>query len=601
MNNGNGSGTVPDDFLMEKNEPSELVEYWHVLLGHRWIILGITAAAAVCSLIYLSLLPNLYTGETQILVERVNKAPKSYEEMMIPLSGGDEDYYGTQIAVLTGRKIGQMARSELGLDGVDYKVDARRIRGTRILTVAVKHRHPETAAKIANKYAEVFMRETMRDSFYMAQQMLKWIPEGGDAAKGSPSAPEVTQTDIAESLDYVANDPVIQSLKNEKLAIESQVREMSQRYKSQHPVVKESHERLRRVESEIHEQTAKLVDKLKANVSGQYQITNIKILQEAVPPATPSEPNRVKGFFLSLFLGLGLGVFAVLFVEYANQKVRSEEDLSPSIRLPFLGYVPFVKELVKKKRGKGKKVHLDERSPGFSVVQILKGNSTLSDAITNVRTRVLFSMPYERSKKILVTSAVPDEGKSTVALLLAMSLGSMGERVLLVDADMRRPFLHQYLRVQNVKGLTDFLIGSASLEETIISVGGLPLHAVTAGTRSANPVELLESKRFEEFLNQVSPQFDRIIIDVAPVLFIPDGLIIAKHVDQAVLICGSGMVHKKIVKMVKDRLEAVGRPFLGVVINRADFEYGAYSYRYKYYRYYKSYKNYYKKEEAAVV
>ncbi|HTL70348.1 MAG TPA: CpsD/CapB family tyrosine-protein kinase, partial [Candidatus Eisenbacteria bacterium] len=162
------------------------------------------------------------------------------------------------------------------------------------------------------------------------------------------------------------------------------------------------------------------------------------------------------------------------------------------------------------------------------------------------------------------------------------------------DADMRRPFAHHYLGLPNGKGLSDFLTGQATIEEIVREVPGSTLKVVTAGGMSPNPSELVASDLFRQILEYGSDNFDRVVIDVPPVLFIPDGLIVAKHVHSGVLICGSGMVHKKTVKTVKEKFDSIGHSFIGIILNKVNYEKGMG--RYKYYR---TYKNYYSKIRTA--
>ena len=195
----------------------------------------------------------------------------------------------------------------------------------------------------------------------------------------------------------------------------------------------------------------------------------------------------------------------------------------------------------------------------------------------------------------MLTSAIPNEGKSTVAALMALSLTTLGRKILLVDGDLRKPYLHSYLGLKNEKGLTDYLVGAESLETVIRDVPGSTLKMITAGSVSPNPSELLSSEGFRVLLEKALEQFDRVIIDVPPVLYIPDGLVVAKHVHSSVLVCGSGMIFKKVVKTVVEKFDSIGHSFIGVVINRADYENE--KYRYKYFH---TYKNYYSKSSVPV-
>lgn len=587
-----------DTFAENRPATTDIHEILYVVLEGKWIILSITAIAMLCSIIYFSSKPNLYTASVQILVEKVDQSPQSYQQMMMPSFRGEEDYYGTQIAILTGRKVGLTVAEELEIVSRDYELDAHRVRGTRILSLSVTHKNPELAATIANKYAEIFIREQSQRETFMSKQILKLIPEKiGEgsavlesemAAEGSAS--QFNKREFAESLSSVTGDPVIQKMRNQKLDIESQLTQLTQRYKPEHPSIRELKDRLVYVETELKERMEKIVNNVRANLAGDIKITNVRVIEEALPPSKPSKPDRKKGVTTHTVIGFIASLAFVIFVEKVNQKVRSEKDLFPGVRLPFLGYVPYAKDFVKTKKGTKsvKGMNYAKSHQEVSYVENLRENTMLSDAVASVRTHILFSMPYEKSRKIMLTSAIPNEGKSTVACLLALSLTTLGRKILLVDADMRKSYLHTYLGVQNGKGLSDLLVGSAKFEEVVQAVSGSTLKIITAGTNSLNPSELLGSEAFKNLLDEALVHYDRVIVDVPPVLYIPDGLIVAKSVHSGVLVCGSGMVTKKIINTVIQKFDAIGHSFIGIVINRANLEKEQYRYSY-----YGTYKNYY--------
>ncbi|GEM_PF-64948 len=580
---------------------SDYTELLYTLLHSKKIIASITGLIMMCSVLYFSAKPNLYTASIKIIIEKTDmNTPRSSQDMMMPSFRGEEDYYGTQIAILTGRKISQMVAEEIP-KARQANVIAKRVRGTRIITLSVVYKDPELAATICNKYGAVFVRESSRENLFMSQQILSLIPDDLDVlTKGSETAKvadtmeqklgsKFNRREFAESLSNVANDPIIQRLRQKRIELDAKVAELSQRYKSEHPVLKQAEEQLSYANTEIHERTNVILNNLKANLAGEINITNIRVLEEALPPQSPSSPKRVRGVLLHGLMGLIGSCGFVLFFEHANQKIRTEKDLYPTIRLPFLGYIPYAKNFMKRKRGVTEAKDAEE----VSYLEGLRENSVLSDAVASVRTHLLFSMPYEKSRKIMLTSCIPNEGKSTVAALLALSLTTLGRNILLVDGDLRKPYLHSYLGLKNDKGLTDHLIGAISLDEAIRDVPGSTLKMITAGSVSPNPSELLSSESFRILLEKALERFDRVIIDVPPVLYIPDGLVVAKHVHSSVLVCGSGMIFKKIVKTVVEKFDSIGHSFIGVVINRADYEHEKYRYKY-----FSTYKNYYSKPVA---
>ncbi len=572
---------------LQEDRTSYIEDFWLLVFGHARPILLITTLGFLASVFYFSLLPSLYTTQTRILAEKTEEKERSSLDMVMPSFKGEEDYYGTQISILTGRKISEMVQKDLGIQPGSYSLEARRLRGTRIISVSVTHTDPELAASIANKYAEVFVQESSKENLYISQQMLKFIPNPDEILSVNPQQEipdsSFSKNEFAGSLSRVTSDPSVQKLREEKLSLQSSLRQLSLRYTPEHPSLRELNERLEIVDKGIKERTEKILGNLRANLAGEIKITNIKILETALVPRHPSKPNRPMGIFLGTLMSFVTSVFLVFILEYTNQKIITDTDIHRCMDVPFLGYIPLAKEL---QTSKGKS--LSHRPHGNSIAEALSKNTRLADAVASVRTHVLFSMSYEKSKRIMLTSCVPDEGKSTVAALLAYSLTSMGRRILLVDADLRRPFVHNYLDIRNDRGLSDYLSGRATMEEIMQSSVMEGLKVVTGGSPLPNPSELLASERMAQFLDHMSGQFDRIVIDVPPVLYIPDGLIVAKHIHSGILVCGSGMIERKIAQRVKEKFDAIGHALIGVVINRANYEKEAYRYRY-----YKTYKNYY--------
>ncbi len=568
---------------------------WQVVFAYRRIVLSMTGIVFLISTIYYSVLPNVYTGEVQLLVEVPPERHKPFEETEMQVYAGVDEFFETQIAILTGGNIKKTVREELNLDEkYKFKLQANRFRGTQIISLKVEDRDPVMAAKIANKFYEVYMLWSAQQDLFMPQQFLKLLPSDEDLSeKGTEQAAlkGISKQEYAESLRSVSRDPIIQKLKNDRLDVEAELKEYSQRYKAKHPLMKELNEKLIYLNASMEDRVRQIISALRTGASGEFQITNIKLLEEAVPPKAPSGPRRTYAIFLCTVIGFFSSVFFVWLMEYTNQKIRTEEDLGLNFGTPFLGYVPLIKDLVKHK-GRDR---AEEDWENRNVLEIFNKDAELKDALVLLRTRFLFSMPLEKSKRIMITSVMPDEGKSTISALLAAALAQMGEKVLLISSDIRRPLLAKYLGVSTQKGLTDFLVGTVSKpSEIIMDVSGSSFKLISAGSATPNPTELLESRRLPELLESVSKDFDRILIDATPVLYIPDGFMIAKHVHSSILICGAGMIHRRVARDVVKKFSDLNHPFIGVVINRVVYGKGAYSYHYKYY---KAHKKYYKKRD----
>lgn len=337
--------------------------------------------------------------------------------------------------------------------------------------------------------------------------------------------------------------------------------------------------RLEVVDEKLKERMKTVLANLRAVLAGEMRIYNIRVLEEAKVPTGPSSPDRPKGILIATFWGFFISTGWIFLLDFMNQKIVSQKDLQ-SIPLAFLGYVPFSKDILKTKR---KDRHPDSLG---SLMNSLEDDSVLADAVVNVRTHILFSISYERSKRIMITSALPGEGKTTMSALLGLSFAALGRKILLVDADMRKSTLDRYLNLKNGLGLSDFLLGAASLEEIVQTIPGSSLEVITAGaTTTPYSPELLSSEKFRNFLDYASAHYDRVVVDVPPALHIPDALIVAKYIHTGILVCSANMVYKKMAVQLKEKFDSVNLSLIGGVINRADYKKEDY-YSQKYYKYY---------------
>lgn len=575
-------------------------QLFRLLWVKRWFILTFVAIIILVSVIHVWRLPDIYTASTTILVESNMQSPVAYEEMLIPNST-ENVYFETQIAILKSnmlladtanqlelsahyrqrnrgiRTIGQTVRT------LRRNLHVRLLRGSRIIEIKVDDTSPEMAARIANQLVENYMKESYRARLFVSDQLLKWFPEQAEALKkNSPMAQlrKLESENVNDSLPSVMRDPVLTMIKQERVTLDAQIRELSSRYTAEHPMMKELTSRAQFLDSEMKVQTAKIVAGLKASLAGQFNVTNMKVVDVAEPPKAPSGPMRGLILFITTIVSFTVSGLLTIFLDKLDQNIRTEEDMRLIQGLPFLGYVPLIPALKSQ----------TEEFRGF--VGVVKDDQRLWDSIASVRTSVLFSMPAERSKTIMVTSSVPDEGKTTVACLLAISLSELGERVLLIDSDLRKPAIHQTFGIRNETGFTNCLIGAVKMHEVIRRVEGLPnVSIVTAGTIPPNPAALLNSSAIYQIIHEIQDDYDRIIFDAPPSFYIPDGIILSQRVHGTIIVCGNGMVHQNVAKKLLEKFSLAGGNVVGGVINLVEFNklsdgYGYYYYYRKYHKYY---------------
>jgi succinoglycan biosynthesis transport protein ExoP len=313
-------------------------------------------------------------------------------------------------------------------------------------------------------------------------------------------------------------------------------------------------------------------------VSSNSHANNVRVVDHAEVPKGPLTPSGRRTWLLSVAVGLVLAVGVAYGLDYMNDTIKTPEDVAQRLKLPFLGLVPSV-------RGDKHPVLASSNVP-----------HDFGESFRALRTSLISNYPGDTTKIVLVTSAQPLEGKTTTAANMAMALAYGGARVLLIDADMRRPGLHRPLRLMNERGLSQVLIGQARVRDVIQRTVDPNLLAITAGKTPSNPSELLSSDRMKTLLtNLVHGPFDWIIIDTPPVLAVTDAVVLAPLVSGVTFVIGAEMTRRRLAERAIETVMQARPKFAAVVLNRVDFARNKYYYS----RYYgHQYKNYY--AEAAV-
>jgi capsular exopolysaccharide synthesis family protein len=214
------------------------------------------------------------------------------------------------------------------------------------------------------------------------------------------------------------------------------------------------------------------------------------------------------------------------------------------------------------------------------------------EAFRSIRTNVLFSSAEQGSKSIVVTSTGPGEGKTVIAANLAMTLAASGQRVLLIDADMRRPKIHELFRSKLEPGLSNVLVGDGKASDAVKKVPVPNLWVLSAGKHSPSPSELLGSKRFREFMASLGQHFDWVVLDSPPVMAVTDASVVANLVTGVVFVVGSETTSQGAARAALDHLNAAKARYVGGILNRADVRRNAYYYS-RYYR--RAYESYYQR------
>jgi succinoglycan biosynthesis transport protein ExoP len=339
-----------------------------------------------------------------------------------------------------------------------------------------------------------------------------------------------------------------------------------------------------------------LLQKLKeAGVSAGLRSSNIRIVDVARVPTSPSAPNIPRNIVLGLALGLFGGVGLAFVLEGLDNTVRTPEEAQIISALPSLGIIPLSTKLIAKNRKNGHpRLSLSSRSSesadSLELITFARPRSELSESYRALRTSILLSSLGSPPKVILVTSALPQEGKTTTSINSAIVLAQRGGRVLLVDADLRRPGIHKALGLQNTSGLSRLMTGGDRPEDAIVSTEIPNLFVLTAGPPPPQPAELLGSTLMKDYLARWREEFDHIVIDTPPALSVTDAVLLSVEADSVLIVLRSGQTTKAALRRVRDLLSHVNARVTGIVVNAFDLHsVGSYYYQYnsKYYgRYY---------------
>jgi polysaccharide biosynthesis transport protein len=299
---------------------------------------------------------------------------------------------------------------------------------------------------------------------------------------------------------------------------------------------------------------------------------NLWLLESAIAPNFPFKPDVSRNMLIALFVGFALAGALAFGLDYLDDTIKTPEDITRKLRVPFLGLVPSV-------RG--------DKQP------VLSGPvpHDFGEAYRALRTSLVFTSGGESTRIITCTSAQPLEGKTTTACNLAMVLAFGGSRVLLIDADMRRPGVHKALKINNTVGLSHLLVGQARVREAIQRTSDPNFCVMTAGRTPPNPSELLSSERMKQLVaNLKQGPFDWVVIDTPPVLAVTDAVILTPLVDGVTFVLGAEMTRRRLAERAVQML-MVSRPkVVGAVLNRVNFDRNKYYYS-RYYGY--QYKSYY--------
>lgn len=539
---------------MDNNEQDggpTLSDYLGMLRRRRWSALGVFAAAFAALAAYAFLATPVYRAGTLVFIEKVSDGVTS---------GGyqapDEDYLATQSKLIVSEtalrrvyedlRLANVEEFKGGLGALRKAVSVLAVPRTRLCYVNAESADPRLAAAISNALAQNFVKRNLEHQLYMPKHVLAALQS---RAKG----PEARR--IYESLPAVIGNPLLQQIKGQILQREVQLAELRSRYTENHPDVAGAQSQLRLMRAARERELDNVVRSVETQLSGQLRPNNVRVVDPAQPPKSPSRPRKALALALGLAGGAALGLIAAVGLDGLDQTVRTHNDVERKLGMAFLGEIPL------EPPKKGQKIY----TPLVAVQDTVAG-----EAFRDLRTMVTIANERTGDPFLLVTSTTQQEGKSFVATNLAVALSQLGRKVLIIDGDLRRPSQHHNLGCPSKPGLGELLSGQAEDPAPLIQRTDLPnLDLLSAGKRPSNASGLLNARQLPGLISWARGRYDRVIVDCPPVFPVGDVLLWGRHVRPAILVSRYGRTRMPLIQLACRRLKAGGMELVGGVLNGA--------------------------------
>ncbi|MFL9556129.1 polysaccharide biosynthesis tyrosine autokinase [Acinetobacter baumannii] len=383
------------------------------------------------------------------------------------------------------------------------------------------------------------------------------------------------QADLAAK--YTAEHPAMREINAQIAALDKQIAALNSTLKQLPDVQRQYLQLYREVEVKTQLYTALLNSYQQLRIAKAGEIGNVRIVDTAVEPVQPIKPKKLQILVLSIFLGGFLGTLIALLRSTLRTGIKDSGQIENELDLPVYATVP--RSPIQESR-----VKILKKKKSIPILAVKNSDDIAIESLRSIRTAIHFALANAKNNIIMIAGPSPEVGKSFISTNLATIFAQGNKRVLLIDADMRRGYMHKYFDVDVKPGLSELLSGQADLQKVLHKTQVANLDVITRGKSPTNPSEILSSNQFKELLEQLQSQYDHIIIDTPPVLAVTDGIIISQYTGVNLIVARYAKSQMKELELTVNRFEQAGVKVNGFILNdiqRASAGYG-YGYNYAY-------------------
>ena len=388
---------------------------------------------------------------------------------------------------------------------------------------------------------------------------------------------ELEQKQAEMAAKYTAEHPAMREINGQITAINKQIGELNSTLKQLPDVQRQYLQLYREVEVKTQLYTALLNSYQQLRIAKAGEIGNVRIVDTAVEPVEPIKPKKLQVLILSLFLGGFIGTLIALLRNMLRTGIKDSSQIENELDLPVYATVP--RSPIQESR-----VKILKKKKNIPILAVKNSDDIAIESLRSIRTAIHFALANAKNNIIMIAGPSPEVGKSFISTNLATIFAQGDKRVLLIDADMRRGYMHKYFDVDVKPGLSELLSGQADLQKVLHKTPVANLDVITRGKSPTNPSEILSSNQFKELLEQLQSQYDHIIIDTPPVLAVTDGIIISQYTGVNLIVARYAKSQMKELELTLNRFEQAGVKVNGFILNdiqRASAGYG-YGYNYAY-------------------